>query len=124
MEIREARRRHVAARFADRPSFAGSPLGHFDGRIPPELPDPDAFGFSFGCFGFFFSLRMSLFPMIVSLVSVGVKRMEIDDIRPAIERPKHYPSGFNANRIMVILPESKSGWQTAISLCRSICAAC
>jgi len=39
--------------------------------MPLELPDPEAFGFSFGCFGFFFSLRMSLFPMIVSLISGG-----------------------------------------------------
>ena len=77
MEIREAGRRHLAGRFAERPSFAGSLIGHFDGRIPPELPDPDAFGFSFGCFGFFFSLRMSLFPMIASFVSIGLSGLKI-----------------------------------------------
>jgi hypothetical protein len=49
------------------------------GRIPPELPEPDAFGFSFGCFGFFFSLRMSLFPMIASLVSIGLRWIKTSD---------------------------------------------
>jgi hypothetical protein len=39
--------------------------------MPLELPEPEAFGFSFGCFGFFFSLRMSLFPMIFLSFRVG-----------------------------------------------------
>jgi hypothetical protein len=51
--------------------------------MPLELPELEGFGFSFGCFGFFFSLRMSLFPMSASLVSGGWKgRLQVAAMRP------------------------------------------
>lgn len=34
------------------------------GRALPNLPGLAGFGVSFGCLGFFFSLRRSLFPMV------------------------------------------------------------
>jgi hypothetical protein len=62
--------------------------GYLVGRMPPEFPELEAFGFSFGCFGFFFSLRMSLFPMVVSLISGGWKRGE-NSAHPAACRMEH-----------------------------------
>ncbi len=38
---------------------------YFDGRALPNLAGLEGFGDSLGCLGFFFSFRLSLFPMAI-----------------------------------------------------------